>query len=172
MGDSYIVIDRPLKILLLVLALLFILMFSLPALRAESKAETEDYRIDPKTGEITSHVAAGEFDADLNYAQVLQASALPLRDNTWRFTARLEHRDEILPNKHQHYADRYQIIDPSDGSILAERILYHHHIGEMPFSRSTSVIEIPEELEAVIVRAACTDHGFMGRQVLLPLIRN
>lgn len=118
--------------------------------------------------EVTSYVAASdEFNPDRNFAQVLKAEARRASDGSWTVSVRLDHNDEILADGSEHYADRWQVVDPRDNSVIAERVLWHHHINEMPFTRSQSGIEIDSELSYVIIRAACTHHGFEGRKVKL-----
>lgn len=118
--------------------------------------------------EVTSYVAASEaFNPDRNFAQVLKAEARRASDGSWTVSVRLDHNDEILTDGSEHYADRWQVVDPRDNSVIAERVLWHHHINEMPFTRSQSGIEIDGGLSYVLIRAACTHHGFEGRQVKL-----
>jgi hypothetical protein len=122
--------------------------------------------------EITSYLAAdGDFNADLDYAQVLKVDARLAPNGTWVFTVRIEHNDEVLSDGSEHYADRWEVVEPLTGEILAVRMLLHSHINEMPFSRSLAGIAIPDDIDRVVVRAACTHHGFKGRQVVVPLVR-
>ena len=145
----------------------FPLLFCLFFVPALIWGQTGDNR---GSGEITSYLAAGEFHEELHYVQVLLVKAA-VKDGLWRFTVTLEHRDEILSDGTEHYADRIQIINPEDGSILAERVLLHSHINEMPLSRDVGAVSIPDGLRSVIVQASCTHHGSEGRKVLVPLLR-
>ena len=99
---------------------------------------------------------------DLNWPQVRYVAAVQAADGTWRFDVTVEHNDEGW----DHYADAWQVIDPRDMQIIAERVLAHPHDNEQPFTRSQSGIRIPDGLTTVIVRARCTQHGF-GEQTVL-----
>jgi hypothetical protein len=112
-------------------------------------------------------LAAGGEQPDLDYAQVLHVRAEAQGNNRWRFDVTVRHRDEGW----DHYADAWQVVDPSDGSILGERILAHPHEHEQPFTRSQSNIVVPVELTSVRVRAKCNIHGFGGREVTVDLTR-
>jgi hypothetical protein len=104
---------------------------------------------------------------DLDYAQVVQVRAVQQEGSLWRFDVTVRHNDEDW----EHYADRWQVIDPSDGSILGERVLAHPHVHEQPFTRGQNGIEIPRELTVVRVRAACNVHGFGGKEITVDLSR-
>ena len=77
-------------------------------------------------------------------------------DGLWAFDVTVEHADDGW----DHYADAWQVVDPRDGRVIAERILAHPHDNEQPFTRSLGNIEIPTGLETVLVRARCTVHEF------------
>ncbi len=120
--------------------------------------------------EVTSFMAVDEnFSADRRYAQVIKAEARQAPNGTWVISTTIDHNDERLPDGTEHYADRWEVVDPRNGEVLAVRRLLHSHMYEMPFTRSLSGVVIPEGLDRAHIRAACTHHGFAGRQVLLPL---
>ena len=108
---------------------------------------------------------AEESADDLNWAQVRYVEAVQATDGTWRFDVTVEHNDEGW----DHYADAWQVVDPREMQVVAERVLLHPHDNEQPFTRSQSGIEIPDELMTVIVRARCTQHGIGGQTVLVDL---
>ena len=56
-----------------------------------------------------------------------------------------------------------------DGTLLGERVLYHPHVNEQPFTRSLSGISIPEGISKVIVRARDSQHGEGGRSLEVEL---
>ncbi len=108
---------------------------------------------------------AEESEGDLNWAQVRYVAAAQATDGTWRFDVSVEHNDEGW----DHYADAWQVVDPREMQVIAERVLLHPHDNEQPFTRSLSGIQIPVELTTVIVRARCAQHGFGGQTVLIDL---
>ena len=99
--------------------------------------------------------SADASDNDLDWPQVRHVTAREGADGKWRFDVTVEHNDEGW----DHYADAWQLVDPADDRVVAERILAHPHDTEQPFTRSLSGIEIPAGLTTVIVRARCTQHG-------------
>ncbi|MEM1379883.1 MAG: hypothetical protein AAGH41_04575 [Pseudomonadota bacterium] len=85
-------------------------------------------------------------------------------DTAFRFAVTLRHDDEGW----EHYADLWQVLGP-DEKVLGERILAHPHENEQPFTRS-AVIDVPEGLETVTIRARDNVHGWAEEtaQVTVP----
>ncbi len=108
---------------------------------------------------------AGGYEESLDYAQVTEVDAEETSPGVWRFSVTVRHADSGW----DHYADEWQVVDPSTGTILGTRILAHPHVQEQPFTRSQSGIEIPPETKSVVLRAKCNVHGFGGREVRLEL---
>jgi hypothetical protein len=69
----------------------------------------------------------------------------------------------------KHYANQWDVVTP-DGQVLGSRVLYHPHVGEQPFTRSLSNVQIPSDIKKVIVRAKDLKHGWGGKtfEVELP----
>lgn len=107
----------------------------------------------------------GACNTDLDYAQVRSVTVQQSGD-TWRFSVEVEHHDQGW----DHYADRWVVVDPHDGTVYGRRVLAHPHDNEQPFTRSQSGISIPSDRDRVLVVAACNVHGFggCGRIVELP----
>jgi len=105
------------------------------------------------------------YRTDLDWAQVRFVVAQPQSGGTWRFDVTVEHNDEGW----DHYADRWQVVDPETLEVYGERILLHPHDNEQPFTRSESGIRIPDDQTSVLVRARCTEHGYEGYAVLVDL---
>ena len=105
---------------------------------------------------------------DLDYAQVVNVRAVQKDKELWRFDVTVRHNDEGW----EHYADAWQVVQPSDKKVLAERILAHPHVSEQPFTRSQSGVSIPATLTVVSVRAKCNVHGFGGREITVDLSRS
>ena len=102
---------------------------------------------------------------DLDYAQVVFVRAFEQEQGVWRFEVTVRHNDDGW----NHYADMWQIVDPSSGSVIAERVLAHPHETEQPFTRSLGGIDIPKGVSTVTVRARCNVHMYGGREVLVDL---
>ena len=101
---------------------------------------------------------AGPADVE---SVVVRAAA----DGTYTFIVSVRHTDEGW----DHYADRWEILT-ADGRVLGERILYHPHVNEQPFTRQVRGITIPGEISSVVIRAHDSVHGFTGvsQTVVLP----
>lgn len=104
-----------------------------------------------------SGMASGSLagEADVVGVEVKQQS-----DGTYRFDVTVSHADEGW----DHYADKWVVTDKS-GNILGERVLYHPHVNEQPFTRSLSGVKIPIELDTVIVKAQDSVHEWGGASV-------
>ena len=74
--------------------------------------------------------------------------------NGYRFSVTLKHGDTGW----DHYADLWAVYTP-DGRLLGERVLAHPHVNEQPFTRSLSGVEVPDDLNSVIIRARDSVHG-------------
>ncbi len=73
----------------------------------------------------------------------------------WRFDVTLQHRDSGW----DHYADRWQIID-AKGNVLGQRILYHPHEQQQPFTRSLTGVSLPDDIDRVFIEAHDSVHGW------------
>lgn len=99
-------------------------------------------------------------------ADIVDARAHLNADGTFRIEASVSHDDTGW----EHYADGFDIVAP-DGTVLATRVLAHPHVGENPFTRSASKVDVPEGVETVIVRAHDLVHGYGGVEFTLELPR-
>lgn len=86
--------------------------------------------------------------------------------NSWTFSVTLKHGDTGW----DHYADLWQVFTP-DGQLLGERVLLHPHVEEQPFTRSLSGVEIPDEVDEVVIRARDSVHGVAEQEYRLTLPR-
>jgi len=69
----------------------------------------------------------------------------------------------------ERYADAYRI-KTTEGEVLGERILHHHHANEQPFTRRLSGVEVPEGVDRIVVEGRDQRHGYGGKtqQVRIP----
>ncbi len=109
-----------------------------------------------------------EANPSLDYAQVLFVQATREAAGTWSFAVTVRHDDQGW----KHYADRFQVVDPETGAVIAERTLAHPHEDEQPFVRSLGGIRVPPGKAVVLVRARCNRHGFGGREIRVDLGRS
>ncbi|MEM1377855.1 MAG: hypothetical protein AAGG69_10755, partial [Pseudomonadota bacterium] len=103
--------------------------------------------------------SAGEVD--VTGVQATQAA-----DGTWRFEVTVKHADEGW----DHYADRWDVVGP-DGAVLGERVLFHPHVNEQPFTRSLVGVKIPDDVAEVTIRAHDSVHGLGGAEMKVALDR-
>lgn len=89
-----------------------------------------------------------------NEVQIVDVKAHQNTNKTWTFAVTLKHADEGW----DHYANEWQVIAP-DNTVLATRTLYHPHVDEQPFTRNTSGVKIPANIETVRIIAKDTVHG-------------
>lgn len=85
---------------------------------------------------------------------IVDARASAIRTGVYRFDVTLQHADSGW----DHYADSWEVIAPN-GRILGQRILYHPHVEEQPFTRSLSGVAIPAGVDQVEIRAHDKVHG-------------
>jgi hypothetical protein len=103
--------------------------------------------------------AAGEVEivaADFNHRG----------DNHWSVSVTLKHADSGW----DHYADNWRIED-SEGNVLGDRILYHPHVDEQPFTRGLSDVVIPPQVETVYVMAHDRVHGWSAQRMQVDLAK-
>lgn len=112
---------------------------------------------DPPTATLPTQATDTSPGLDLRYANVLAVEFEQLDDGRYRFHVTLQHDDD---GEAPQYADAWQIED-LEGSVLGVRELLHSH-GNQPFTRSHT-IEIPQDVEVVIVRGHDQKHGYGGQ---------
>ncbi len=99
-------------------------------------------------------------------ADVVAVQAVREGAGVWRFHVSVAHGDTGW----DHYADRWQILDPA-GAVLGTRKLLHPHESEQPFTRSLGGVRIPEDVRRVTLRAHDSRHGTGGREITVELGR-
>lgn len=68
------------------------------------------------------------------------------------------------------YADAWEVRS-GDGAVLGTRILTHPHVGEQPFTRSLNAVDVPAELDEVVVAARDSVSGFCGATMTVTVPR-
>lgn len=68
----------------------------------------------------------------------------------------------------QRYADAFRVVGP-DGAVFGERILWHDHAAEQPFTRDLPGVKIPAGVKRVVVQARDQRHGWGGMVVEVAL---
>ena len=99
-------------------------------------------------------------------ADVVAARLLPQADGRFTAEVTVRHADTGW----EHYADRWEVLSPG-GDLLGARTLFHPHVEEQPFTRSLRDLEIPPEIERVVIRARDSQHGFGGAELSVEVPR-
>lgn len=115
-----------------------------------------------KTVWIATLILTGTAVAD--QVEIVDARVQASGEGNYRFDVTLRHADTGW----DHYADAWQILAP-DGSLLGERVLYHPHVQEQPFTRSLPGVRIPQGTPYVSIRAHDKVHGYSDQDYRLTL---
>jgi len=104
------------------------------------------------------------FTANAGEAQVVKVEIRALGGDEYRIDTTLEHADTGW----DHYADAWLVFD-EQGKLLGERVLYHPHVNEQPFTRSLTV-KIPASVKTIIIKAKDSVHGLseVGKEIEVP----
>ncbi len=97
---------------------------------------------------LSLNAGAGQVD-------IIAVESVQTSPDVYRFDVTLRHADTGW----DHYADGWEVMT-IEGKPLAERILYHPHVDEQPFTRSLSGVRIPPGEIEVIIRARDKVHGY------------
>ena len=99
-------------------------------------------------------------------AHVVDATLEPVGGNHYNITATIRHDDEGW----EHYANRFDVVAPN-GQVLQQRVLFHPHVDEQPFTRGLQRVMIPPDVDRVIIRAHDSVHGLGGWQMTIEVPR-
>jgi hypothetical protein len=102
--------------------------------------------------------------AEAGDVQIVRAEFNKNHNNTWNVDVTLKHRDTSW----SHYADNWRIVD-AKGNVLGDRVLYHPHVNEQPFTRSLSNITLPKGTRTVYIEAHDKEHGWTKKRLRIDL---
>lgn len=68
----------------------------------------------------------------------------------------------------QRYADAFRVMG-KDSKVFGERILFHDHAGEQPFTRDLYGVKIPAGVRAVVIQARDQKFGYGGKTIEVAL---
>jgi len=103
------------------------------------------------------------FASEIDIVQVV----LTNNAGTWRADVTLKHADTGW----EHYADGWRLVDEK-GNVLGNRVLYHPHVDEQPFTRSLSGFNIPQDKKIIFVEAHDFERGWSKKRVKIDMTRN
>ena len=96
--------------------------------------------------------------------QILASDFYKTGDNLWTINVTLKHDDTGWG----HYADNWRLVD-SENNILGDRVLYHPHVDEQPFTRGLHDVRIPEGVTVVYIEAHDKVHGWTPNRLKVDL---
>ena len=102
-----------------------------------------------------------------NDVEIVNVEFIHKSGTSWRVNTTLKHADSGW----DHYADAWRVMS-KDGKKLGERILFHPHETEQPFTRSLSQLIIPQSENSVYVEAHDKVHGWSKQRVMVNLLKN
>lgn len=79
--------------------------------------------------------------------EVVAAKVTPLGGGAYRLAATIRHGDTGWG----HFINGFEVLTP-DGRLLVRRVLYHPHVDEQPFTRSSARFIVPAGVTSVTVR--------------------
>lgn len=101
--------------------------------------------------------------AEADDVKILAAEFNSSGDNQWSVSVTLKHNDTGW----DHYADNWRVVD-GEGNVLGDRVLYHPHVDEQPFTR-LGVAKIPEGITTVYIEAHDKVHGWTPNRLTVDL---
>ncbi|MFW2372307.1 MAG: hypothetical protein ACN4GM_04240 [Gammaproteobacteria bacterium] len=106
---------------------------------------------------LLNSVHAGEVN-------ILAAEFRTSGNNQWSVNVTLKHEDSGW----DHYADNWRIVD-SQGKLLGERVLYHPHVNEQPFTRSLNSVKLEKGISLIYIEAHDKMHGWTPHRLTVDL---
>ena len=107
-------------------------------------------------------IAAGP--SDQKFPDVVSVKVTPRSANLFDFDVTVSSPYDTP----QRYADAIRVVAKPD-VVLGERILFHDHADEQPFTRDVYGVKIPPGIRAVTVQARDKAHGYGGKTVEVTL---
>ena len=107
-------------------------------------------------------IAAGP--SDQKFPDVVSVKVTPRSANLFDFDVTVSSPYDTP----QRYADAIRVLAKTD-VVLGERILFHDHADEQPFTRDVYGVKIPPGVRIVVVQARDKANGYGGKTVEVTL---
>jgi hypothetical protein len=122
-------------------------------------------KLNKTNGMVAFLLALAAFNtAYANDVKILAADFQSNDGNRWSVNVTLQHADTGW----DHYADNWRVVD-SQGNVLGDRVLYHPHVDEQPFTRGLSDVKVPEGITTVYIEAHDKVHGWTPNRLKVDL---
>lgn len=102
--------------------------------------------------------AAAQIARDQKFPDITGVAVNPRGNDTFDFDVTVSSPYDTP----QRYADAFRVLGP-DGKTLGERILFHDHQDEQPFTRDLYGVKIPPGITRVVVEGRDQTFGWGGR---------
>jgi hypothetical protein len=102
--------------------------------------------------------------ASADDVKILAADFHSSSGSRWSVNVTLKHGDTGW----DHYADNWRVVD-GEGNMLGDRVLYHPHVDEQPFTRSLGGVKVPEGITTVYIEAHDKVHGWTPNRLKVDL---
>jgi len=102
-----------------------------------------------------------------NEVEIVKVEFVSKGGESWRVNTTLKHNDTGW----DHYADAWRVVDEK-GNQLGERILFHPHENEQPFTRSLQRLIVSKNISTVFVEAHDKVHGWSKQRIKVDLKSN
>jgi len=102
--------------------------------------------------------------ARANEVKILAADFHHNSNHRWTVNVTLKHDDTGW----DHYADEWRLVDDK-GHVLADRVLFHPHVDEQPFTRGLSNVELPNDISTIYVEAHDKVHGWSPHRLKIDI---
>ena len=99
--------------------------------------------------------------------KILAADFNKTDNNLWSVNITLKHSDTGW----DHYADNWRVVD-SESNIFGDRVLYHPHFDEIPFTRSLNNVRVPEGITIVYIEVHDKVHGWTSNRLEVNLSKS
>lgn len=108
--------------------------------------------------------AHAQSKADQKFPDVLSAKVTPRGSDVFDFDVTLSSPYDTP----QRYADAFRVM-AGDGTVYGERILWHDHADEQPFTRDLHGVRIPSGQKSVVVQGRDKANGYGGKTIEVAL---
>lgn len=94
------------------------------------------------------------------FPNVVEAKVVPRGADTFDFDVTISSPYDTA----QRYADAFRVLGP-DGKVLGERILFHDHADEQPFTRDLHGVKIAAGVKSVTIEGRDKANGYGGKKI-------
>lgn len=117
---------------------------------------------------FTCLLTLGAVDiAHANEVEILAADFHHNSNGRWTVNVTLKHDDTGW----NHYADEWRLVDDK-GNVLADRVLFHPHVDEQPFTRGLGGVELPKGIATIYVEAHDKVHGWTSHRLKVDMSKS